>query len=215
MTEPSIPTPAATPSDQSEPTVTWDPRPGARMAGATTGAPPLARPLPGSLLAAAVLLLVGAGLAALVAVLMLLGGAMLAQMPTNFGNTGLTEEELRASLAIAGAAVIIFGGLGLLVGLAHLLAGIGVLRRRGWGRILGLVVSALGCIFFALGLVLALVARAQPISQSYLDNNGLTVAEYQRIAGWTQGIGIGITFIGLAIYVFIVVVLARKGAEFA
>ena len=176
---------------------------------------PPSRPLPGSLVAAAVLLLVGAALAGLVGALMLLGGAMVSQIPMDLGGYGLTEAEWRASMGFAGAFVLVFAGLALLVATAHLLSGIGVLRRRGWGRILGLVVSSLGCLFFGLGLVLALLSRIEPIPEGYLEDIGLTLAQYERMASMGQAFGVGITAVGLAAYVFVLIVLARRGGEFA
>jgi hypothetical protein len=200
MTEPTVPVPTATP----EPTDVWNPP-----------ARPLERPLPGSLLVAGVLLLIGAGLAVLAGGIMFLTGTMFDQIPTSFNTGNLSEEQFRASMDIARGLVLALGIGALLVAVAHLFAGIGVLRRRGWGRILGLVVSALGVLFLGFGLLGTLVAMSQPLPAGYLQTSGLTAEQYRSMIGVTFAFLAAILGIGLAVYVFVLVVLARKGSAFA
>jgi hypothetical protein len=176
---------------------------------------PVSRSLPGSLLAAGVLLLIGAGLAALTAGIMFLAGAMFDQVPIAVNNGQLTEEQVRASIDIARGLVVGLGIGALLVAAAHLVAGIGVLRRRGWGRILGIVVSILGVLFLGLGLLGSLLAMGMPISDASLQGSGMTAEQYRSMIGVTLAIVAGLMGIGLGIYIFILIVLATRGSEFA
>jgi hypothetical protein len=161
-----------------------------------------------------VLLLIGAGMAGLTGGLMFLTGAMFGQLPTNIDPGNLTEEEFRASMDLARGLILGLGVGALLVALAHLLAGIGVLRRRGWGRILGLVVAILGILFLGLGLLGSLVAISQPLSDASIQARGMTAEQARSMVGITLAIMAGLMAIGLATYVFIVVVLATRGSAF-
>ena len=182
-------------------------------------APVLAAPsegASGTVVAAGVILLVIAALAGLLGILALLGGAIMSQMPTLSGNeSGLTQEELDAVLSMGRTFVLVIGGVAIVIGLAHLMSGIGVLRRRSWARILGLVMSVLGVLLWALILVGTLIASGQPVSAEYLADRGLTLEEYQAIArtGWI--VGVSLSGIALAAYTFVTVVLIRQGREFA
>jgi hypothetical protein len=196
-TVPSVPPPAGEPTQ----TLTW------------AAPPPASRPLPGSLLAAGVLLLVGATLAILASALILFTGLFMGQIPAgnlNLDGAGLTEEELRASLAIGQALVVVIGVVGLAVAAAHLMAGIGVLRRRGWARIVGLVLSVLGSLIFALGLAGSLIGPG-----AYTPASGLTAEQYRQFMAAGQIFGAVICGIGLAVYLFVGIVLARRGTDFA
>jgi hypothetical protein len=173
------------------------------------------RSLPGSLLAAGVLLLIGAGLAFLTASIMFLAGAMFDQVPIVVNDGQLTDEQVRASLDIARGLMVGLGIGALLVAVAHLVAGIGVLRRRGWGRILGIVVSILGVLFLGLGLLGSLLAMGMPISDASLQGAGMTAEQYRSMIGVTFAILAGLMAIGLGIYIFILVVLATRGSAFA
>jgi hypothetical protein len=173
------------------------------------------RSLPGSLLAAGVLLLIGAGLAFLTASIMFLAGAMFDQVPIVVNDGQLTDEQVRASLDIARGLMVGLGIGALLVAVAHLVAGIGVLRRRGWGRILGIVVSILGVLFLGLGLLGSLLAMGMPISDASLEGAGMTAEQYRSMIGVTFAILAGLMAIGLGIYIFILVVLATRGSAFA
>ena len=176
---------------------------------------PVSRSLPGSLLAAGVLLLIGAGLASLTAGIMFLAGAMFDQVPIVVNDGQLAEEQVRASLDIARGLAVGLGIGALLVAVAHLAAGIGVLRRRGWGRILGMVVSILGLLFLGLGLLGSLLAMGMPMSNASLQGSGMTAEQYRSVIGVTLAIVAGLMAVGLGIYIFILVVLATRGSEFA
>jgi hypothetical protein len=130
-------------------------------------------------------------------------------------DSGLTADQIYILSTAGRTFVFVVAGVVLAIGLAHLVSGIGVVRRRSWGRIVGLVMSVLGVLLWALILVGTLVASGQPVSAEYLANRGLTLEEYQAIArtGWI--VGVSLSGIALAAYTFVTVVLIRKGREFA
>ena len=169
----------------------------------------------GTVVAAGVILLVISALAGLLGILALLGGAIMGQVPILPSNdSGLTQEQFDAVMSMGRTFVLVFGGVALAIGLAHLLSGIGVLRRRSWARILGLVMSVLGMLIWALILVSTLAASGQPIPAGYLEDRGMTIEEYRAVVrtGWI--VGVSLSGIALAAYTFVVVVLIRQGREF-
>lgn len=193
-------------SPPTEPVPTWSPSP----------QPPAVGGASGTVVAAGVILLVIAALAGLLGILALLGGAIMGQMPTISGTeSGLTQEQFDAVMSMGRTFVLVFGGVALAIGLAHLLSGIGVLRRRSWARILGLVMSVLGVLLWGLILVSTLAASGQPIPAGYLEDRGMTVEEYRAVVrtGWI--VGVSLSGIALAFYTFVVVALIRQGREFA
>jgi hypothetical protein len=169
-------------------------------------------PLPGSLLAAGVLLIVGGVLAGLIAAVLAASGAAMDSVPIS--SPGLSDAEIRSLRDVSRVVVIVFAAIGALVGAAHILAGIGVLRRSGWGRILGLVLSALGLLLFALGLVGSLLARVNTLPPSAFDSSTITPEQYERAMALAQGLGVVLSATGLAVYFFVLVVLIRRGLDF-
>jgi len=193
-----------------EPTASWDPSPpttSAAGAGASGAS--------GGLVAAGVILLVIATLLGIFGILAILGGALIGQISNLSGQTGLTQEQANALMTVGRTLIVVFGGVALAMGLAHLLSGIGVLRRRGWARILGLVMGVLGVLLWLLVLASSVLAATQPIPAGYLQDSGLTIEEYRQIAGAGWIIGIAFAAIGLAAYTYVVVVLIRRGREFS
>jgi hypothetical protein len=195
-----------------EPTTSWDPTPswnpsppGVSAAGGASG----------GVVAAGVILLVIATLLLIFGIFAILGGAMMGQITNFSGETGLTEEQTAALVQVGRTFIFVFGGVALAMGLAHLVSGIGVLRRRGWARILGLVMSVLGVLLWLLVLVSSAVAGTQPIPAGYLQDSGLTVEEYRAIAGTGWIVGMAFSAVGLAAYAYVMVVLIRRGREFA
>ena len=189
-----------------EPTSAWNPTP---------VAPSSSEGASGAVVGAGVILLVIATLLGIFGILAILAGAMMGQITNLSGQNGLTEEQANALMTVGRPLIIAFGGVALGLGIAHLLSGIGVLRRRGWARILGLVMSLLGVLFWLLVLVSAALAATQPIPAGYLQDSGLTVEEYRSIAGAGWIVGIAFAAIGLAANGYVVVVLIRRGREFA
>lgn len=169
----------------------------------------------GAVVAAGVILLVIATLLMIFGIFAFLGGAMMGQISNFSGETGLTEEQTAALMQIGRTFIFVFGGVALAIGLAHLVSGIGVLRRRGWARILGLVMSVLGVLLWLLALVSSALAGTQPIPAGYLQDSGLTVEDYRAIAGTGWIVGMAFSAVGLAAYAYVMVVLIRRGHEFA
>jgi len=192
--------------EQFEQTPAWNPipQPSAGQGGAS-----------GAVVGAGVVLLVIATLLGIFAILAIFVGAIMGQMPDFSAETGLTPEEAEAMMAFGRTFVLAFGGVALAFAVAHLLSGIGVLRRRGWARILGLVLSVLGVLLWLLVLASTVIAATQAIPAGYLDNSGLTLEEYRSVERVGTIFGIVFSAIGLSAYTFVLVVLARRGREFA
>jgi hypothetical protein len=169
----------------------------------------------GAVVGAGVTLLVISALVGIFSLLALLAGAIMGQMSDLYRDSGLTDEQIRIANGLGRAVILAVGGIGLALAVAHLLSGIGVLRRRGWARILGLVLSVLGVVIWGLALVGSVVAAVQPIPAGYLQSSGLTIEEYRSLARIGTVVGLVITTVALAAYLFILVVLARRGREFA
>lgn len=169
----------------------------------------------GLVVAAGVILIVISGLAGLLGLFAILGAAIMDQMAGLYADSGLSEEQVDAMMALGRTFIYVFGGLAIVIGLAHLLSGIGVLRRRGWARILGLVLSVLGLLIWGLFLASSLLAATQALPAGYLEGSGLTVEEYRSLAGPGWIFSILFTATGLGAYIFILVVLIRRGREFA
>jgi hypothetical protein len=169
----------------------------------------------GLLVAAAVIQLVIATLVGLFGLLFVFLGAAIGQMQDLFSQSAHSADETRALVSVGGVVLFVFGGIALAVALAHLLSGVGVLKRWGWARILGIVMSVLGVLLWLLILVSNLLAATQRIPASYLSNSGLTVEEYRRLAGASSVAGVVIAAITLAAYTFVLVVLIRRGSEFS
>jgi len=165
----------------------------------------------GVVVGAGVILLVIAALVGIFSLFALFAGAIMGQMTGLSADSGLTD----AQLAVARVFVLVIGGIGLALAVTHLISGIGVLRRRGWARILGLVLSVLGVLIWGLALAGSLAAATQPIPAGYLESSGLTIEQYRSFARLGSGIGLVVTGLALASYLFILVVLARRGREFA
>ena len=209
MSEPTQTGPLEAGSPPTEPAS--NPQPMAPQAG------PIAQSTSGAVVAAGVILLVIATLIGIVAAFAIFAGAMMDQWQglVGGGQTGLTDEELRAAMAMGRTFVIVIGAVLLVIAVAHLVSGIGVLRRRGWARIVGLVMAVLGLLVWALALLGNVVAATQTIPAGYLADSGLTVEQYRALIGVTWIFGVAISGVALAAYLFILVVLIRRGREFA
>jgi hypothetical protein len=193
-TEPSVPPTA--PAAGGEP-VTYQAAPAVARSGA-----------PGVVVASGVILLVLAVLALLWTVLFVYGALITSissavdSNPNEFGSIqfGPMAEAMRPVLYAV--AFIIF-----CLALAHLAAGIGVLGRRSWARITGLVLAVLGLAANLIGLISVLVSAGSTRQQ--LLRNGVSV---DPVPGIVLGAVIFITF-GAA-YFFVLITLARRGRDF-
>jgi TRAP-type C4-dicarboxylate transport system permease small subunit len=175
--------------------------------------PPGAAPsLPGMLVTAAVILFVTGALSALVGLLLLASGALVGQLPNT---TGLSDEQFRRSASLGSAFVVGFGVAGVVAAAAHIGAGVGILRRRGWARIIGMVLSVLLILVSVLLLIIMGVAVSQPVSQQTLATSGLTAEEYRQLMGPIGAVAVGIFGVSLVAYVFVLVALIRRGSAFS
>jgi hypothetical protein len=202
----------------SEPTDTWR-QPAGEAAPPSAGPswPPAMPqgtrpPLPGMLIAAAVILFVAGALSALVGLLFLASGALVGQLPNT---TGLSDEQFRRSASMGSAFVVAFGVAGVVAAATHIGAGVGILRRRGWARIVGMVLSVLLILVSALLLIIMVVAVSQPVSQQTLAGSGLTAEEYRQVMGPIGGVAVGIFGVSLVAYLFVLVALIRRGSAFS
>jgi len=194
------------PTEQLEPSPAWDasPQPAVPQGAAS-----------GAVVGAGVILLVIATLLAIFAIFAVFIGLIMGEMPNFTGDTGLTPEETEAFMNFGRTFVIVFGAVAVAFAVAHLVSGLGVLRRRGWARIVGLVLSVLGMLVWLLILASVAIAATQPIPAGYLENSGLTLEEYRSVERVGTIFGIVFAAIGLSAYTFVLVVLARRGSEFA
>jgi hypothetical protein len=209
MSEPTQTGPLEVGSPPTDPA--WNPQP-AEQAGSA-----VVQSTSGAVVAAGVILLAIATLIGIVATFAIFAGAMMDQWQSlvGGGQSGLTDEEVRAAMSMGRTFVIVIGAVLLVIAVAHLASGIGVLRRRGWARIVGLVMAALGLLVWALALLGNVVAATQTIPAGYLTESGLTVEQYRALVGVTWIFGVAISGVALAAYLFILVVLIRRGREFA
>ncbi|MGH2427473.1 MAG: hypothetical protein ACRDGV_01110 [Candidatus Limnocylindria bacterium] len=183
--------------------------------------PPAPRPgLSGLVVTTAVLLLVFAVLTALLGVLMLLVGALAEQMPEiladdpMFQDPAFTDPAFGDVMGMAQAVVYIVGGVVMVIALAHLAAGIGVLKRRGWARITGLVLAGISIVLLGIGIGVSLLSMGQPIPPGTPIPAGMTPESYEELTRSTVVIGMVITGVFLVAYGFIFFVLLARGDEF-
>ena len=180
--------------------------------------PPAARPagLPASVLAAGVILIVVAVLIGLFAALVVLGVALIGSIddPSAFGPgfEDMNQAQLQASMGMVWGVFAVMALIALIVAGAHLVGGIGILRRRSWGRITGLVLSFLALLLILIGLGSVLASFGSPMTIP--DSGGFTDAELRQIATSTQLVGLVFNVIFLAAYGFVAAVLLRRGDVF-
>lgn len=167
--------------------------------------------LPGMLVGAAVILFVAGALSALIGLLVLASSAFYGQMPNS---SGLSDEDFRATMAMGRGFAIAFGIAGVTAAAAHIGAGVGILRRVGWARIVGMVLAVLLILVTAFLLIGTIVAVSQPVPPGSLAGSGLTEEQYGQIIRLGGGIGVGVFGVSLAAYLFVLVALIRRGDAF-
>jgi hypothetical protein len=158
------------------------------------------RGLPGSLLAVAVILFVLGVLAALGAAFALLAIALAGTMPAE---SGLPAD--RGAATILSAFVVAIGIALAIAAAAHLVVGLGIIGRRVWARVAGLVLGVLG-------IVLTFVTMAWSFFPADADPF-LGLPAYQPTAVDLAVSGV-ITAASVLAYLFVLVVLWRRGTEF-
>ena len=137
---PAMPTPAvAAPAPQ--PAVSWAPAP--TPVAATGKRTPLS-------LAAGILLIIGGILGGLAGLAVAVFGNAIVQSLEDFG--GMPNVEGVDMAAFMSGFIVFFGIIILVYSLVYLFAGIGVLRSRDWGRVLGLIVGILSGLIWLSGL---------------------------------------------------------------
>jgi hypothetical protein len=163
-------------------------------------------------MAAAIILFVFAVLAGLLSLLMLLSSAIYDQIPNS--GTGLTDDQFRSAMAMGRVVVLFFGIAGLLVAAAHVLSGIGIIRRAGWARILGIVIASLGVLLSAFVLISVLIAMTQPLTPASLGTSGMSEEQYRSFVALGFAIGAAIFGGVLVCYLFVLIALIRGGSAF-
>jgi hypothetical protein len=211
MTQPIDPG-TTPPPEPTQAAYTPPPVPAPQAYGYPPGAySPAARPgTPGVIIATGVVLLVLAVLALLWALLFAVYGVLLGSIgsaiQTNTNTFPLSDGNLQDVLDTMRPVIIAIAVFALLVSLAHGAAGIGVIGRRGWARIAGLVLGGLGLALNLLGAVVALIGLGDA---HIVTQNGLT---YDPAAAALVGVVICVAF--AVAYGFVVLTLARRGADF-
>ena len=137
---PAMPSPAvAAPAPQ--PAVNWAPAP--TPVAATGKRTPLS-------LAAGILLILGGILGGLAGLAVAVFGNAIVQSLEDFG--GMPNVEGMDMAAFMSGFIVFFGIIILVYSLLYLFAGIGVVRSRDWGRVLGLIVGILSGLIWLSGL---------------------------------------------------------------
>lgn len=170
--------------------------------------------MPGSVVGAAVILLVLGVLTGLMAAHFLLSGSIYDQLPDSaFG--GLSGDQLdRARELSRGFGV----GLGIVAGviaLGHLASGAGIFRRAGWARVIGMVVAGLGVLFTGLLSLVFIAAVSGGVPVTSFGNSGLTPEQVSQAMRVGAILGLVIFGVGLLAYLFTLVALIRNGRAFA
>jgi hypothetical protein len=137
---PAMPTPAVA-AAAPQPAVSWAPAPA--PVAATGKRTPLS-------LVAGILLILGGILGGLAGLAVAVFGNAIVQSLEDFGT--MPEVEGVDMAAFMSGFIVFFGIIVLVYSLAYLFAGIGVVRSRDWGRVLGLIVGILSGLIWLSGL---------------------------------------------------------------
>jgi hypothetical protein len=136
-TPPPVPPPVMPQPAMAQPAVAWAPPPAAAVAtGQRTGMS----------LAAGIILIVLGILGALLGLLLATVGRGFVESFQGFNDLpGFNGADPGA---VVGGIVTFFGIVLLVGGVAYIFGGVGVLRSRGWGRVIGIVVGIIGGLFW-------------------------------------------------------------------
>jgi hypothetical protein len=137
---PAMPSPAV-PAAAPQPAVSWAPAPAPVAATGKRTALSLV---------AGILLILGGILGGLAGLLFAVFGGTIVDAMENFGP--MPDLEGMDPETFLGAVVVFFGIIILVYSLVYLFAGIGVVRSRDWGRVLGLIVGILSGLIWLSGL---------------------------------------------------------------
>lgn len=160
------------------------------------------------LIAIGVILLVLGVLSALWGLLFLLSQALMRGLSPSdpaFNTPELQGIDMRGMLGAMSAVMVVLAIIALAFATAHIAAGIGVLRRRGWGRISGMVLAVLGILFDAVVVLSSLASFGQ---RSALAARSATIDPTATV------VVVLVVAVFLVAHVFIVVGLIRSGRHF-
>jgi hypothetical protein len=184
----------------------------------------MAGPLPGSVVAAAVILLVMGTIVTLFGLLVFLSVGLIGSLPAELANDpafndpifndpafeGQTFEEM---MDMAQAGILVMGGIVLVFAVLHFVAGIGVLKRRNWARIIGLVMAGLAIVLTGVWLLLTLLAvGSQPIPGSV---PGMSPEAVESMMRTTMIVVVVIGVVVLAAYGYAFFALISRGRDFS
>jgi hypothetical protein len=170
-------------------------------------------PLPGSVIGAAIVLLVMGVLSVLFAAVLLLSVATYGQLPdSNFGD--LTPDQAAQARNLGRAFITGFAVVAGVVALGHLASGIGILRRAGWGRLFGMIFAGLGLLFTGLLALGALVLMTAQLPAATITESGMTPEQFAQFTRLAGGIGAGMFGVMALAYLFTLIALIRNGRAF-
>ena len=175
--------------------------------------PAVRGPLPGSVVGAAVILLVLGVLTGLMAAVFLLSGSIYDQLPdSTFGN--LSGDQLDRARELSRGFGVGLGVVAGVIALGHLASGAGIFRRARWARIVGMVVAGLGILFTGLLSLVFIAAVAGGLPMTTLNGSGLSQQEMEQALRIGAIFGLVIFGAGLLAYLFTLVALIRNGRAF-
>lgn len=174
-------------------------------------------PQPGSVLAAGVIMIVMGVLIGIIGLIFVLSISIMSSVsdPAIFGpgfEDAFAPGELEASMNLVGGLIVVFAIIALLMAGAHLVGGIGILRRRTWGRITGLVLSFLAVLILVIGIVSTIVTLGQPVP--FPETVGFDEEQLEQMAWSGAVVSLIITAIFIAAYAFVAIILLRRGDAF-
>ncbi|PZR63886.1 MAG: hypothetical protein DLM71_03300 [Chloroflexi bacterium] len=161
------------------------------------------------LIAIGVILLVLGVLSAIWGLLFLLSQAVMSGLSPNnpaFSTPELQGIDMRGMLGAMSAVMVVLAIIALGFAAAHIAAGIGVLRRRGWGRITGMVLAVLGILLDAVVVLSSLASLRQ--------SSALAARSTMIDPTTTVVVVLVVIAVFLAAHVVIVVGLIRSGRHF-
>jgi hypothetical protein len=171
-------------------------------------------PLPGSVVGAAVVLLVMGVLTGLLAALMLLSGSMYEQIPDSYF-PNLTPAQIEQARNLSQGFVTVVGIVAAVIAVGHLASGVGIFRRATWARVIGMVLAGLGILFTGLIALVSLVAVTGQLPVTNVTTSGLTPEQMQQAVRAGAIIGLVIFVVALLAYLFSLVALIRNGRAFS
>jgi hypothetical protein len=170
-------------------------------------------PMPGSVVGAAVVLLVLGVLTLLMAAAFVMSGSLYQQLPNSTFN-GLDPAEMDRIRNFGRGFALGFGGVAGVIAICHLASGVGIFRRASWARVMGMVMAGLGMIFTGLIAVVFLIGLSGGMPIGNVEGTNLTPAQMEQAIRAGFGVGLAIFGVGLLAYLFTLVALIRNGRVF-